>query len=139
MTNDFILAKNAIKAKLDEISNVKYVYTYEKGLLEGYPAVTIYSAEYNPEWISTEHDKDTYIYTIHLYQEMSADNKGASKAEGLVDNALVAILQAFQQDYRLGGVVDKLTISAKKGWTDRELVNRAGVITIVCQKLVKIS
>ena len=139
MTNDFILAKNAIKTILDGITNLKYVYSYEKGELAGYPGVTIYSAEYNPDWATADRDRDVYIYTIHLYQELSGENRGAEEAEGIVDDALVAIIQAFQQNYRLNGTVDKLTIKATKGWTNREMPDRAAVITITCEKLVKIN
>ena len=137
MTSDFIAVKNKIKEKLEGI--LTYVYAYEKGLLEGYPCATIYSAEYNPEWITTDYDEDVYVYTIHLYQELSSDHKGAESAENIIDEKITSIVQAFQTDYTLGGLVKKVSISATKGWTDREMIDRAGVITITCKKLAKIT
>lgn len=134
MTNYFIQAKNEIKSILESISSIKYVYSYEKGQLEGYPTATIYSAEYNPEWQTTNRDKDVYTFTIHLYQEMTEDNKGAEDAESIVDSALVEIMQAIQQDFTLDGKIEKATVSAVKGWTSRELPNRAAVITVTCWK-----
>lgn len=132
MIDSFNEAKTAIVQKLQGLTKIKYVYGYEKGDLSGFPAVTIYSSEYNPQPYDTASDQDVYIFTIHLYQEMDVENP--ADAETKVDNALVEIMQAFQTDYTLGGVVDCLYLSAQKGWVSREMINRAAVIKITCYK-----
>ena len=138
MTDNFILVKNKIKTMLESITDLKYVYGYPKGELSGYPVATIYSAEYNPEWVDTTRDKDIYRFTIHLFQEISATGQGAEQAERITDKVLVKIVQKFQTDYILEGLVDKVSISAVKGWTDREVPNRVAVISIITTKLVTI-
>lgn len=141
MTNNFKLIKDAIKAKLLTLTKLKFVYAYEKGDLSGFPSVSIYSAEYNPVQTTTQHDKDEYNFVIHLYQEMTGNGtngKTPAQAEDIVDEAMVDIIQAFQLDPQLGGLCDNLTISAVKGWVDREVIDRACVFTIKAEKIVEV-
>jgi hypothetical protein len=133
MTNHFSTISSAILTKLQALTKLKYVYAYEKGQIEGYPAVTVYNSEYSAEWADTANDLDTYVFTMHIYQEM--DLKAPDLAETIVNDALVELFQAFQADYTLGGKVDMMSIKASKGWTSREAVNRVAVVYLTLKKL----
>lgn len=133
MTNQFATISSAVLAKLQALTKMKYVYAYEKGQIEGYPAITLYNSEYSAEWADTANDLDKYVFTIHIYQEFEV--KTASDAETIINDALVECFQAFQSDYTLGGKVDIMNIKATKGWVSRENINRVAVITLTLQKL----
>lgn len=139
MTNEYKIIKDAIVAKLNTLTKIKHVYPYEKGELEGYPAITIFSAEYIPSQLTTQHDVDLYIFTLHLYQEMKSDNVQADDAEQIVDDALVEIIQTFQADPQISDTCDNVTVSAQKGWVDREVLNRAGIVTLTVTKIMQTS
>jgi uncharacterized protein YdeI (YjbR/CyaY-like superfamily) len=133
MTNQFSIISSAVLAKLQALTKFKYVYAYEKGVIEGYPAITIFNSEYSADWADTQNDLDKYVFTIHIYQEM--DKKTPAEAEQIINDALVECFQSFQSDYTLGGKVDIMTIRATKGWVNRETTNRVAVITLSLQKL----
>jgi len=139
MVNHYTTIRTAIIAKLNALTGVKYVYTHEQGELAGYPAISIYSSQYSPAVLTNQHDYDEYVFTVHLYQEMVSENTTAEQAEVIVDNIMVALMQAFQSDYTLGGACDDLTISAQKGWVDREMINRACVFNIAVRKATDIT
>lgn len=136
MIENLTIQKAAIKAKLQGIAGLSLVYGYEKGEITQYPAAMIYATDYNPAYLDTASDRDVLVFTIRLYQEINAQEP--EKAEEIVDDILVKIVQAFQQDFRLGGACDKLTVSASKGWVSRETTNRAATITITTEKLNRI-
>lgn len=136
MIENLTIQKAVIKAKLQGIAGLSLVYGHEKGEILQYPAAMIYATDYNPAYLDTASDRDVLVFTIRLYQEINAQEP--EKAEEIVDDILVKIVQAFQQDYRLGGACDKLTISASKGWVSRETTNRAATITITTEKLNRI-
>jgi len=136
MIENLTTLKTAIENKLKAIDGLALVYGYEKGELAQYPAAAIYSTDYNPSYLDTTSDRDVIVFTIRVYQEISAQNP--ENAEQIVDNLLVKIVQAFQVDYTLGGACDKMTISASKGWVSREAQNRAATITLTTEKLSRI-
>lgn len=139
MQDNFSIIKAAIVAKLGTLTKPKYVYAYEKGELEGYPAITVYSSEYNPVPLSTDHDTDTYIFTLHVYQEQQSENTDPSEAETIVNALVTEVVQAFQQDQQLGNTCDNIGITVQMGWTDREIINRAAVIMLTVNKAVQTS
>ena len=139
MTNEYTKIKDAIVAKLNMLTKIKHVYPYEKGELDGYPAITIFSAEYIPSQLTTQHDVDVYIFTLHLYQEMDSEGTQAGTAEQIVDDALVELIQTFQTDPQIADTCDNCTVSAQKGWVDREVLNRAGVVTLTVTKIMQTS
>lgn len=138
MNDHYAIIKAAIITKLQTLTKPKYIYAYEKGELEGYPAITVYSAEYNPVPLTTAHDLDTYIFTLHIYQEQQSDNTTAEEAETITNQVVTEVVQAFQQDQQLGNVCDSIGIATQMGWTDRELINRAAVITLTVIKAVQV-
>lgn len=138
MNDTYSAIKTAILAKLNSLSKPKHVYGYEKGELDGYPAITLFSSEYNPLQFTTQHDKDTYVFTLNVYQEMQSDNTTPEDAEAIVDALLVEVIQAFQEDPTLDGACENLTVAAQKGWVDREIINRAAVVTITAEKVVNV-
>lgn len=136
MIENLTTIKNAIIDKLEAIDGLTVVYGYEKGELPSYPAACVFNADYNPEWADTTADRDVLVFTIHLYQEV--DVQKPEIAEENVDNVLQRIMQAFQQDYTLGGTCDKMNVRASKGWTSREVQTRAATITLTAEKLNRI-
>jgi hypothetical protein len=136
MTDNFTATKNAVLAKLQGLTKLKYVYAYEKGEKPGFPTCTLYGSEYIADWTTNFHDLDTYVFTIRVYQEMAT--RGAESAEAIIDNALIELIQAFQTDYTLGGKIDKMSIRARKGWVTAETENRIAEITLTTSKLVAI-
>lgn len=133
MTNNFATIQSAIIAKLQALTKLKFVYAYEKGSLEGYPAITVYNSEYSASWETNSQDRDKYVFTLHLYQEMK--QKTPANAEQIIDEALVEVIQAFQSDFTLSGAVDIMTIRATKGWASREVESRVAIITLTLEKL----
>jgi hypothetical protein len=136
MIENLTTLKTAITNKLKAIDGLALVYGYEKGELAQYPAAAIYAVDYNPAYLDTTADRDVIVFTIRIYQEINAQSP--ENAEEIVDNLVVKIVQAFQQDYTLGGACDKITISANKGWVSREAQNRAATITITTERLSRI-
>ncbi len=137
MNDNFSTIKAAIVTKLRTLTKPKYVYAYEKGELEGYPAITVYSAEYNPVPLSTNHDIDTYVFTLHVYQEQQSEVTKAEDAEEIVNALVTEVVQAFQQDQQLGNTCDNIGITVQMGWTDREIINRAAIIQLTVNKAVQ--
>lgn len=133
MTNQFSIISGKIITKLQALTKTKFVYAYEKGQIEGYPAITVYGSEYYSEIEDNVNDRDTYVFTLHLYQEQEA--KTPAEAEQIINDALVECFQAFQSDFTLGGSVDIMKLKATKGWVNREVVNRVAVITLTLSKL----
>lgn len=136
MIDNLITVKEKILDYLEDIDGLNVIHGYVKGELTGYPAILVYSAEYNPEWADTTNDIDKYVFTLHLLQEIK--ERTPADAERIVDELLVKIVQVFQVNYTLGGTCDKITVRATKGWTDREAPNRAATITVEASKLVPI-
>lgn len=136
MKNEFSTISAKVIEKLQSLEKTKFVYAYEKGALEGYPAITVYLSEYSSEWADNKNDIDNYTFVLHLYQEQSSTNPEI--AEEIVNDALVECFQAFQEDFTLGGTVDIMSIKATKGWVNREAVNRVAVITLSLKKLISL-
>lgn len=136
MIDNLITVKNKIIDYLEDIDGLNVIHGYVKGELTGYPAILVYSAEYKPEWADTKDDIDTYVFTLHLLQEIK--ERTPAEAERIVDDLLVRIVQKFQVNFTLEGVCDKIKVRAIKGWTDRETPNRAATITLEASKYVSI-
>lgn len=133
MINQFAIVSAKILTKLQALTKTKFVYAYEKGQIEGYPAITVYGSEYYAEIEDNMVDRDTYVFTLHLYQEQEV--KTPAETEQIINDALVECFQAFQSDFTLGGTVDIMKLKAVKGWVNREVVNRVAVITLTLSKL----
>lgn len=136
MTPAMATVKAAVLAKLQALTKLKYVYQYEKGAIEGFPAATLYLAEYSADWVTNRHDKDIYTFTINLYQEIK--NQTPAQAEPIMDAALTELIQAFQADWNLGGAVDAVHVRASCGWTLKDVDTRVAVVKLTCEKLTSI-
>lgn len=132
MIDNMTACKEAILDKLEEVEGINLIRGYVGGEVTGYPAVQLYSASYKPEILDNISDLDVIEFTLIVMQEIKL--KGNEEAERIIDDLVTAIVQPFQIDYRLGGVCDKLRVSAVKGWVNREAPDRVATITITCFK-----
>jgi len=140
MIDYFSAAKAAIISKLQGLTkvNTNFIFGYEKGELGGYPAITITGQEYYAKYGDTCSDAETYVFELKIWQERGDVDKGlktASQTETIIDDALVEVMQSLQQDFTLGGVIDKMELSATKFYSDREIMMRGAFIKITCSKL----
>lgn len=132
MINTMQACKDAIIAKLEDIPEINFIRGYVGGEVTGFPAVQLYSASYKPNVMDTASDMDVIEFTLIVMQEIKI--KGNEEAEEIIDDLVTKIVQPLQVDYRLGGVCDRLQVSAVKGWVNREAPDRVATITITCYK-----
>lgn len=121
--SDYLNLKTAIKNKLEQISEIKNVYFYEKGQFGGYPSATIGGFRVEEEWSDNSTNIRNWIFRIRIYQEMEKEGKGAEEAENIIDQIADEIIDIFDTDRHLSEVEDVIGIWVAGGnsWEDREL------------------
>jgi hypothetical protein len=135
---EFINIKDAIIDALEEIDGIKSVYGYEKGDLAGFPSACVIGAEFSSDWITNGENNRVYIFKIKLRQEIKDEFRGAEGGEDVLDKLTDSIIEAFEQDYTLGGLADKVFVKGAKAWETREIMMRVMEITLQVEKLVLI-
>ena len=130
--------KSAIISKLQGITGLQAVYGYEKGVLE-YPAATVTLDGINTVYETNGEDERKYSFKVRIYQEMEADAAGASEAEEMLEDLIDSVLDAFENDYDLGGLCHRVNINGMAGYVDRGTNHRVLEFTIDCYKLYSLS
>lgn len=135
--------KNYIKAKLDELKGdekpLADVYDYHSAEFNGYPAATFEPSDIESDFESQHENLRKYIFRIVVHQEIS--QAGMAESIEILQDASDAIIDAFDQDYKLGGLIDWLE-AVPGSWRTYESPTgdiRAVEIKLVCNKSVDIS
>jgi hypothetical protein len=130
--------KAAIVSKLQGITGLQAVYGYEKGVLE-YPAATVTLDSISTVYETNREDERKYSFKVKIYQEMEEDGVGAEVAESRIESLIDSVLDAFENDYDLGGVCHRVNINGMAGYVDRGTNHRVLEFTIDCYKLYSLS
>lgn len=94
----------AIKTKLDGLSTPAFVYDYHEEQLAGYPAVTFDLSDREHDFLTNKENLRAIAFVIVIWQELTI--AGQSEATRILDNAVDEIVDAFENDYNLGAIVD---------------------------------
>lgn len=132
--------KTAIKDKLDTLKGVDKplvdVYAFHKGEFTGYPSATFEPSDVESDFETTAENERKYIFRIVVHQEIT--KAGLEGSIDILADAVDAIIDAFDKDYKLGGVVDLLE-AAPADWHIYESPAgeiRAAEIRLVCRKSI---
>ncbi len=101
---DFATIRNAIKANLDTIAELKFVSDFHDGNITGYPAATFDVSLADSEFLTNKENIRTITYEIVLMQEI--ETLGLAEAKDLLDNLAIKVIDKFETDFNLGGEVD---------------------------------
>jgi len=134
--------KNAIKAKLDTLKGTGQllvdVYDFHKGEFTGYPSATFEPSDIESDYDTTAENARKYVFRIVIHQEIT--KAGLDGSIDILANAIDAILDAFDSDYKLGGAVDNIE-AVPADWHTYESPAgeiRAAEIRLVCNKCFEI-
>lgn len=105
---DFATIKAKVKAKV--VAQTTYfadgsVFDYDPeidGITQDPFAIVVASANDN-EYASSSENKRTYAFSVRIFVERNS--RGNSNAEGVLQSIVDALIDAFDQDYTLGGTV----------------------------------
>ena len=128
--------KSKIKEKLEGIGGIKIVHSYEKLDLGGFPAVVILGFTINDILEDTKTNLREYTFKVRVFQELVTTNP--EKAEEIIDNLIDTLMDAFGQDFTLGGACEGCWVRSSLGWVDREVGMRCYDIEILVKKLITI-
>ena len=132
--------KQAIVNKLNTISSIRNVYTYNVGSPQGYPYAVVTHESTEGEYADfsaiSKRYKRKYSFRVKIYQEI--ENYGMEDAESLIDNIIDEVFGAFDSDLTLGGTVINTEVIGSS--TEYEATNGVHVVasfSINCIKLVQ--
>jgi hypothetical protein len=80
------------------------VYEEHRTEFEGYPSVTFEPSDLQSDFFTTNANKRQYTYKAFVHQEIG--NLGRAKAIKRVQKAVDVLVEEFERDYSLGGIVD---------------------------------
>ncbi len=103
----FISIRAKVKALLDGISDFSFVSDFHDGKITGFPAVTFDISDETSEFLTNKENLRTVTFEIVIQQEVKV--AGLDKAKRIVDQASLAVMDAFANDFSLGGEVDWCT------------------------------
>lgn len=133
---EYLDIKNKIIEKLKTLSNVKYVHSYEKADLKGFPAVVVLGFSVEDILEDTKTNLRTYTFKIRCFQELAYLD--SEKAEEVMDNLIDQIMNLFAQDFTLGGTCEGCWVKGGLGWVDRDLEMRVYDLEIIARKLIDV-
>ena len=116
--------QTAIQTKLQAISELHGVYTYEiaKPTNGQYPFATITFLSSEAVFGDTIRNERTYSFVVRVYQERTEPAFGASKAERIMRGICDQIIDAFDLDTTLNNTVKYVKpISVDLDYIDREI------------------
>lgn len=138
----FQAIRTAINTKLQSLTGVgnplAYAYDYHKLGLDGYPSATFEPSALSSQFETTHQNGRVYAFDIIIHQELRTI--GRDEAIGNLVSVSDAIIDAFDQDYTLGGVVDFIeAVPAEFGEVQTEdSVIAYSRITLKCHTLKSI-
>lgn len=98
--------KEEIRDKIDALTDVEKVYTFQKLPLDGYPTVFVLNGNIEGEFSSNSHNQRTYGYRIVILFQVGQDFQNIDDdrmqyAEEAVGQVVESILNAIETDYTL--------------------------------------
>lgn len=124
MSTNLVDIQAAISTKLNTITQLNGVYTYEpdKPTSGQYPFATITFAGGEGEFGDTIRNIRKHRFFVRIYQERTQAAMGGSKAEDIILIIMDAIYTAFDADTTLGGVTKFVKpISSEATYINREI------------------
>lgn len=142
MANRIETIKNAIVTKIQGVSHLRHVYTYNKADPEGYPYATVTFSDGDGEFADfsaiSKRNLRNQNFSIRVFVERNEASFGPQKAERVSTEALDEILTAFDFDVTLSGTVKQVQ---PVGWDGSfETIGdtvRVAEITVSCLDLVE--
>lgn len=81
------------------------VYQEHRTDFSGYPVATFEPSDIESDFETTTQNYRNYVFRIVLHQEI--ENTGRENAIGILASLVDTIIQDFEEDWSLGGVVDQ--------------------------------
>ncbi|MCK5617363.1 hypothetical protein KAR91_86665 [Candidatus Pacearchaeota archaeon] len=142
--SNFSDISEAIKTKLDDLKtaneNIGVVYDYFESNPSAFPVVMFESEGIAPSLIaSSDQNLRTYVFRIDISIEY--ENTGREQASKLLDDVADEVIQCFDDDITLGGIVNMVeAVETQKSTVDSGNGQKI-VFTILlnCQKLVAVT
>lgn len=140
--------RTAIKTKLDTLTWVwqplQVVYDYHTTETEWYPYATFEVGNLEWEFVDTCYNNRIYTFNVFIFKAIEKDTDWTPKREEarqILDDAWEQTIQAFDEDYTLGWVVEKVQAGS---WPFGQIVWEAwdtlyGIFTLKTESLVKIT
>jgi len=106
------LLKTKLEGLLDDDDNAifKKVYAYGENEFEGYPCAVILDKGGAGQVIDTQRIERAFTFDIFLYQEQSKAGKTKSEAATNLRTVVDHVIQSFDQDPQLGGIVMRVIV-----------------------------
>ena len=120
MTNINELKQTIMDRIKNEVNTVHDVVDYDKINFDGFPAVTVTTAENENEFWSVAENQRAFNFDIDIYVQISkstqlADDNARQSAERIMGNAVSNVLDAFDDFVEFGGVANYLR-AAPSNW-----------------------
>jgi len=113
----FVSIRAKVKAKLDAITEFAFVQDFHETDLTGFPAVTFDIASETGTFLTNKENQRKLVFNIIIYQEITS--AGLNKAKRIVDERSLQVIDAFANDFSLGGEVDFCTpLAGQRGQFD---------------------
>lgn len=138
----FISLKTAIKNKLDTLKGddqpLVEVYDEHTTELAGFPCATFEPSDLESDFETTTQNFRRYIFRLVIHQEMGKVGRG--EAVRILAQAIDLIIDAFDQDYSLGGACNfcNATPSMFGEYETAKGIIKFAEIKLVCNKAVSI-
>lgn len=106
----FVALDTKIKAKLDSLTGVGQPLNFNyqanlNGNFEGYPCAVFVKSDSEADYENQVDNLRTYIYHIYIIQEVESTT--VEEADNILSDATDKIMNAFDDDYNLGGTILK--------------------------------
>lgn len=111
---------NLISALKTKITNLVYsgtsdkifseVFDYGEGNFTKYPVAVIKEMAGDGSFLDSSRNERTFEFSITLYQEISDQGKSKSEAANIMRGCVDAVIEAFDTDLTLSGVVMKIEV-----------------------------
>ena len=95
--------RNIIKAKLETIYSIQAVMDFPTDTFTGYPSVMVTSTRNEADFNTTQENARIYVFTLYIMQETKV--LGEQKSRRIIEGVVDDILDAFDNDQFLTGVV----------------------------------
>jgi len=101
---------NQLKAKLQAITGIEYVYDFAWIDFDGFPAATITPSGFESDYETTTENKRKYVFTIRLFYKTSIIEKPTNRQkveEGfrVMRELIDTVVDGFDKDSTLTGIV----------------------------------
>lgn len=128
--------RTAIESKLNTLDKLGTVKDYHTDSLDSFPAATFEPSGNSNNFITNTDNFRGYAFDIVIHQEMG--NIGQDEALRILAAAVDQVIEAFDQDFQLGGASDfNLPLPSSWGeYTSGSGVVKYAQLTLVCNKEV---